>query len=266
MIVAAALGLLFLTGDDSSTGITHFSTDMLERGLPYESRGFDGELDAPEEHHAVQGVSGRNYAMVDQRVPDRLCGRGRENVQDRGRSPTRRWDQQSGYHEQIGSRGRYPEQLDSRGSSVGNRPDDTTSVVPPYGRSRSADSERTDQRRQNVRNAINSFRGRRSSNQSRPGFQRSRSAAPFHRGASSNEPGVSVSAVPPFHQRRPWLPTGACAAVNEVVAKSDEALKSPTGAANMVRTLREVKAHAASCLHTYLCEPPSGQPTVTFVD
>ena len=34
----------------------------------------------------------------------------------------------------------------------------------------------------------------------------------------------------------------------------------------MARTLREVKAHAASCLHTYLCEPSSGQSTVTFAD
>ena len=106
---------MFLTGDDNSTGITHFSTDMLERGLPYESRSFDGELDTPEELHAVQCVSGRSYAMVGQRVPDRLRGRGRENVQDRGRSPTRRWGQQNGYHEQIGSRGRNPEQLSSRG-------------------------------------------------------------------------------------------------------------------------------------------------------
>ena len=54
-------GTVFLTGDDSSAGITHFSTDMLERGLPYESRSFDGELDTPEELHAVQGVSGRSY-------------------------------------------------------------------------------------------------------------------------------------------------------------------------------------------------------------
>ena len=96
----------FLTGGDRSTGITQFS--MLEHGLPYASRNFDSELDAVEELHAAQGVSGRNYAMVDKRVPDRLRGRsperGRESF-DRGRSPTRRWGQQSGYHEQIGSRG-----------------------------------------------------------------------------------------------------------------------------------------------------------------
>ena len=65
-----------------------------------------------------------------------------------------------------------------------------------------------------------------------------------------------------MHQRRPWLPTGAYAAVNEIVAKSDEALKAPTDAANLARVLREVKAHAASCLQTYLCEPPS----VTFAE
>ena len=57
---------------------------------------FDSELDTVEELHAVQGVSGRNCAMVDKRVPDRLRGRsperGRENF-DRGRSPTRRWGQ-----------------------------------------------------------------------------------------------------------------------------------------------------------------------------
>ena len=149
---------------------------------------------------------------------------------------------------------------------MSNRSDATTSAASPYGRSRSADSERTDHRRQNVRNAISSFRDRRSSNQSRPGFQRSPSAAPFYRGASSNEPGVSVSTVPPVHQRRPWLPTGAFAAVNQIVAKSDEALKSPTDASSMARTLREVKARAASCLHTYLCEPSSGQSAVTFAD
>ena len=33
----------------------------------------------------------------------------------------------------------------------------------------------------------------------------------------------------------------------------------------MART-REAKAHAASCLHTYLCKPPSGQSTVTFAE
>ena len=83
-------GTVILTGDDSSAGITRFATDMLERGLPCESRSFCSELDTPEELHAAQGVSGHSYAMVDKRVPDRLRGRGRENVQDRGRSPARR--------------------------------------------------------------------------------------------------------------------------------------------------------------------------------
>ena len=66
------------------------ATDMLERWLPYESHSFDSELDTPEELHAVQGASGRNCAMVDERVPDRLHGRGREKVRERDRSPTRR--------------------------------------------------------------------------------------------------------------------------------------------------------------------------------
>ena len=57
-------GTMFLTGDDSSTGITRFSTDMLERGLPYESCSFDSKLDTPEDLHAAQGESGRNCAMA----------------------------------------------------------------------------------------------------------------------------------------------------------------------------------------------------------
>jgi len=130
----------------------------------------------------------------------------------------------------------------------------------------------SDRRRTNVRNAISSFRDRRSASheRTRPGFERSPPSAPFNRNReapynrnrSADSSEVSVRTVPPVHQRRPWLPTGAYAAVNEIVAKSDEALKAPTDAANLARVLREVKAHAASCLQTYYCEPSS----VTFAE
>ena len=122
----------------------------------------------------------------------------------------------------------------------------------------------SDRRRTNARNAISSFRDRRSASheRTRPGFERSPPSAPYNRNRSAESSEISVRTVPPVHQRRPWLPTGAYAAVNEIVAKSDEALKAPTDAANLARVLREVKAHAASCLQTYLCEPPS----VTFAE
>ena len=43
--------------------------------------------------------------------------------------------------------------------------------------------------------------------------------------------------------------------MQEIVSKSDEALEAPTDTENLARTLREVKAHAASCLQTYLTAP-----------
>ena len=57
---------------------------------------------ALEELYPVTGVSGRTYELVDDRVPRRGGAR-----PERGRSPTRRWNQQSGYHEQVGSRGEW---------------------------------------------------------------------------------------------------------------------------------------------------------------
>ena len=127
-------------------------------------------------------------------------------------------------------------------------------VSTPYSRSKSADSVRQDRRR-NAKGALSSYRERRSGSQPPPGFTRSPPTAPYHRGASSTAPGVQVATVPPTRHRRPWLPEGAYKAVQDIVAKSDEALKAPTDAANLARTLREVKAHAASCLQTYLQEP-----------
>jgi len=208
------------------------------------------------ELHALTGTSGRTYNMVDARVQR---GRGSNTRPERGRSPTQRWNQQSGYHEQVGSRG--SSSVDRTTSSAANpyrKPSDSRSVVSD--RSISVDSDR---RRTNVRSAISAFRGRRSgSERTGPGFERSPQSAPFVRRNSSAEPSeVSVRTVPPVHQRRPWLPAGAYSAVNEIVAKSDEALKAPTDAANLARVLREVKAHAASCLQTYLCEP-----SVSFAD
>ena len=213
------------------------------------------------ELHAVTGASGRRYDMVDERVPLSTRGQRRQNPEHaRGRSPTRRWNQQSGYHEQVGSRGSGS--VDQTTSSAANpyrRSSDSRSVASD--RSMSVDSDR---RRTNVRNAISAFRGRRSASHERtgPGFERSPQSAPYNRNRSAESSEVSVRTVPPVHQRRPWLPAGAYSAVNEIVAKSDEALKAPTDAANLARVLREVKAHAASCLQTYLCEPPS----VSFSD
>ena len=219
---------------------------------------------ALEELHAVTGVSGRRYDLVDGRVPFSTRGQRRQNPErpERGRSPTPRWNQQSGYHEQVGSRGSGS--VDQTTSSAANpyrRSSDSRSVASDRSRSMSMDSDR---RRTNVRNAISSFRDRRSASheRTRPGFERSPPSAPYNRNRSAESSEISVRTVPPVHQRRPWLPTGAYAAVNEIVAKSDEALKAPTDAANLARVLREVKAHAASCLQTYLCEPPS----VTFAE
>ena len=187
---------------------------------------------ALEELYPVTGASGRTYDLVDARVPRRGGAR-----PERGRSPTRRWNQQSGYHEQVGSRGSGS--VDQTTSSAANpyrKSSDSRSVASD--RSMSMDSDR---RRTNVRNAISSFRDRRSASHQRrpgfersprPGFERSPSSAPFNRNRSAESSEISVRTVPPVHQRRPWLPTGAYAAVNEIVAKSDEALKAPTDATN----------------------------------
>jgi len=69
------------------------------------------------------------------------------------------------------------------------------------------------------------------------------------------------------------LPKSARAACKSIVEKSDYALTNPTDAAALARVLREVKAHAASCLSTFDIEQQDdifttdmqhNQPRVTF--
>ena len=66
----------------------------------------------------------------------------------------------------------------------------------------------------------------------------------------SEAPGVSIGIVPQ-HRRKPMLPKSAWAACKSIVEKSDSALTNPTDAAALAQVLREVKAHAASCLSTF---------------
>ena len=122
---------------------------------------------ALEELHAVTGASGRRYDLVDGRVPFSTRGQRRQNPErpERGRSPTPRWNQQSGYHEQVGSRGSGSvDQTTSFAANPYRRSSDSRSVASDRSRSMSMDSDR---RRTNVRNAISSFRDRRSASHER---------------------------------------------------------------------------------------------------
>ncbi|MAF40236.1 MAG: hypothetical protein CL859_00015, partial [Cyanobium sp. ARS6] len=63
-----------------------------------------------------------------------------------------------------------------------------------------------------------------------------------------------MSAKPPVHKRKEWLPKPAWTACKQIVEKSDLALQTPTDSAKLASVLREIKSHAASCLITYPSE------------